>query len=150
MKILKNDSNNFHARLTGEEFDVLSNLLGHYPVIPPGYHLLSHGQKNEDDQQLLDESLMELQAENKKLIQEFLDSDEFFLRDKKGISMQIPPGQFEWFLQILNDIRVGLWIRQGCPDEEALNNFRQGTEMPPDAWNMELCGFIISMLLDHD
>lgn len=83
MKILKNDSNHFHARLTEEEFDVLSKLLGLYPVIPPGYHLLSHGQKDEDDQQLLDESLKELQSENKKLVQDLLNSDEFFTRDKK-------------------------------------------------------------------
>lgn len=64
--------------------------------------------------------------------------------------MKIPPEQFEWFLQILNDIRIGLWIRLGCLDENELNNLRQGAEMSPDAWNMELCGFIISVLLDHD
>jgi len=150
MKILKNENGHFHARLSTDEYDVLGNLLGLYPVIPKGYHRLSHGQDPSDDQQLLNEAMEENYTENKQLLQKFITSDEFFTHDKKGISMQVTPDQFEWLLKILNDIRVGLWLRLGSPDETDMDQYHRQKTDDPDVWAMELSGYLISILIQGD
>ncbi|MDK3156817.1 hypothetical protein QPK87_09545 [Kamptonema cortianum] len=83
MKILKKEDSLFQARLTADEYDVLGNLLRLYPVIPHGYHILSQGDSENEDQKLLDEMMDESRSENKKALEEFLQSDEFFSSGKK-------------------------------------------------------------------
>jgi hypothetical protein len=105
------------------EEQMLLRLLDLYPCVPAAHHVLSktgrlpHGAAN---QQLLDEALAEQRAQNKKLLRSFLADPRRLAHTDSGARLSISPAEAEWFMQVLNDIRVGSWIKLGSPEGRPL------------------------------
>lgn len=120
MKLLQSDKDRLIFRLSPGEKTVLLDVLKLYPRVPPAHHRLSRGEETDDDaerQRLLDEALAEQRARNKRQLQALLQRPETFQRADGGWRFTLRRGDFEWLVQVLNDVRVGSWIALGSPEQ---------------------------------
>jgi hypothetical protein len=111
----------------------------------------------EEDRQFLEETL---EAEKLSLeggIRRFLDSPTIFTEDEGGEDLlRLPVDQVDWFLLVLNDLRVGAWQLLGCPDADEKSSLEAliHEEVPPDKVReiqlfimLELAGYFQSVVL---
>jgi hypothetical protein len=63
-------------------------------------------------------------------------------------TIHLTPGQMEWLLQVLNDVRVGTWVNLGRPDAESKEKLEPTEENLRGLAMMELCGFFQMTLLE--
>jgi hypothetical protein len=92
-----------------------------YPVVQNNHHRLSKdpAKAGSAEQRLLEESMAQQRASHRrKLDQLFLAPQRFFKDAPHERRLVLTADQFEWLLQVLNDIRVGSWVKLGCPDLE--------------------------------
>ena len=142
MKLIRITKGNFLFHLGKREKHLLTQVLRLYPRIPPATFRLSKSGKlpdGEANQRLLDESLAEQRAENRKTLHAFLTDPHRFTDTESGSRLSLSPSELEWLLQILNDVRVGSWIILGSPDqgiEFKLLNEKNAA----DFWAMEMSG----------
>lgn len=119
MKLLRQHGDQFEFRFARREQEVFRNVLEAYPVTPPEHHRISRGMTLDADdpnQALLQESMASLRTEWRKQIQTFLANRQRFVRDTSGGRLVVSRDEIEWLLRVLNDVRVGSWVRLGCPD----------------------------------
>ena len=123
MKLVRSTKTRLVFDLGQREEQMLLRLLKLYPCVPPAHHLLSKaGQlpNSAANQQLLDEALAEQRAQNKKQLQTLLTGPRRLEHTESGARLSLSPSEAEWFIQVLNDIRVGSWILLGSPDGKPL------------------------------
>lgn len=138
MKLIRSDKESLEFRLSRQEKDVLQHLLLLYPCIPPAHQLLSKTTNPDaDSQRLLDEALAEQRAENRRLLQAFVENPKHLTPEEPGWRLALTPAELDWLLTILNDVRVGNWILLGSP-EERLETVTE--ENAPSVWAMEVAG----------
>jgi hypothetical protein len=65
-------------------------------------------------------------------------------RTDLGARLSLSPAEAEWFMQVLNDIRVGSWILLGSPDGKPLE---LTPEKAPHFVAMERAGYFQMQLL---
>jgi hypothetical protein len=129
------------------EKTLLAQVLNLYPRVPSAH--LQPGKPGagpglEATQRLLNEALAEQRAENRKQLDALLSDEHRWTQTEMGWKLTLSPGDAEWLLQILNDIRVGSWVLLGSPEErfEVVNQ-----ETAPHLWAMEIAGsFQIALL----
>lgn len=132
-------------QLGKQEKRALAELLKLYPRLPAGHQKLSKNSKVcEGSQILLEEALREQRSENKRQLEKLLFSSKRFRETEAGVRVSLSPSDLEWLLQVLNDIRVGSWVRLGCP-ENKMEPFKE--ETVPDFWAMEIAGLFQMQLL---
>lgn len=139
-------------RLGRRERALLLEVLGLYPKVPPGYQRLGRqggGAEIENAQQLLDEALAEHRAENTNRLRQLLADPARLGPDPegKGWLLRLSPDDFEWLLQVLNDIRVGSWVNLGCPEARLDLKFLTPANAH-DFWAMELSGHFQMQFLE--
>lgn len=148
MRINPNGNDRLRVYLTHQETAVLLTLLKLYPRVPPAHHRLSKtgtGPDASSAQQLLDEALAEQRAANKLELAAMFADPKRFRPLKRGSRLALTRGDLEWFLQVLNDIRVGSWILLGSPDERIPD---LNTKSIVDIWAMEMAGAFQMQLLE--
>jgi hypothetical protein len=126
-------------------------LLDCYPCIPAGHHRLSRtasGPKAEENQRLLEEAVASQRAENSRHLAAFLTDPQRCKGTEKGGRMRVNRAEADWLLQVINDIRVGSWIRLGSPDFEAGEKVRLDDNTAPHYWAMEAAARFEWILLD--
>ncbi len=129
------------------EREVLLETLQLYPLVPATHHRLSKAAatQSEENQRLLEESLAQQRAENRKELDALLNDPVRFKKVGKNFKLRLKASELDWLLQIFNDIRVGCWLKLGEPDEDkpptiTPENVRYG-------FAMEVCGMFQSALL---
>ena len=149
MKITRS-ANRFVFHLGKRDKHFLLELLKLYPRMPSAHQPLSKSApsaQKQSNQELLDQALAEQRAENKKQLEGLLADKERFKETESGCRLSLTPGDVEWLLQVLNDIRVGSWVRLGSPEPKlelaTLNNLTA-----PDFWSMEIAGYFQVHLLE--
>ena len=70
-----------------------------------------------------------------------------FTEDELGFTFALKPGELEWLLQVLNDIRVGSWVRLGEPAENSISSLEPTEENVQLAWALEIAGLFEHTLL---
>jgi hypothetical protein len=139
----------FAVQLGKREERLLFEVLKLYPRIPPAHHRLSQSGKlseRQDSQALLDEALAEQRADNQRQLRALLNDPQHLKRSNLGCQISLRPADMEWLLQVLNDIRVGSWLRLGSPEEKVKPAML--TEVnAPDVWAMEMSGYFQMHLL---
>jgi len=69
-----------------------------------------------------------------------------FVENGSGYHFSLTASEREWLLEILNDIRVGSWVKLGSPD--TIMEFAEPADRENlDFWAMELAGFFQMALL---
>jgi hypothetical protein len=108
-------------QIDAREEALLLAILRLYPVLDSRHHRLSQDPKTAGsaEQRLLEESMAQQRAAHKRKLDGLFLAPERFFKDAPGGRRLVLTGeQFEWLLQVLNDLRVGSWVRLGCPDLE--------------------------------
>jgi hypothetical protein len=121
MKLLKTEGGRFVFYLGRREAALLLKVLKFYPLLPTDYHRVTRSTGAEwgpDAQRLLEESMAEHQRENVKLLELLGPRKLRPAGDRPGYRLALDRAEVERLLQILNDIRVGSWLRVGCPDPD--------------------------------
>lgn len=144
MKLLRQEGDRFEFRLTRREQDLFRSVLDAYPVTPPEHHRISRRSADPHDpnQALLSESLAALKAEWRRRLDVFLANGKRFRRDGNACRLTLNREEIEWLLRVLNDVRVGSWIRLGSPESasalEGLEAIKPGPEVMRHAVLMEV------------
>lgn len=150
MKLLKTDKDQFVFQLSQGEKAMLLDVLKLYPRVPPAHHRLTRqatADPDAENQGLLDEALAEQRAHNQHQLQALLLRSETFQRSQRSWRFTLRLGDFEWLLQVLNDVRVGSWLALGSP-EELPRGLPDNPEIAPHLIAMELAGFFQMTLLE--
>ena len=150
MKLLQSDKDRLTFRLSPGEKAVLLDVLKFYPRVPPAHHRLSRGEETDADaerQRLLEDALAEQRARNKRQLQTLLQRPGTFQRADGCWRFTLRRGDFEWLVQVLNDVRVGSWIALGSPEQLPREFALDGANAPHVAV-MEIAGLFQMALLD--
>ena len=154
MKFLKAEGDDLVFEIGRREKTLLLDLLKLYPLVPSAHHRISSSVDTpavESNQHLLEEALTEHRNENKKQLDAMLQEPHRFQETPTGYRLRLNPYQLEWLLQVLNDVRVGSWLRLGSPDEKKGKRVSLSLRNARYLWAMELSGhFQQALLLDRD
>jgi hypothetical protein len=148
VKRLEASSEKLVFHLVPWEKQLLLKVLEQYPCIPPAHQRLSKSATTPEpkvSQQLLDEALAEQRSDNRRNLQALLEDPHRFEKDERGWRLSLGLREAEWLLQILNDVRVGSWLRLGSPEPitETLTE-----DNAPAFWTMEMAGVFQAHLLE--
>ncbi len=148
MKVIRRNGDQFILQFARREYRLLREVLELFPRIPVSYHQLNPSADPAEaaaDQRLLEEALAAQKNESRRQLQAWLKAADR-LRKKEGtLQMKFSMARLDWLLQVLNDIRVGSWLRLGSPADPYDLNLTQ--ENTPDFVALEYCGFMQSVLL---
>lgn len=149
MKLLSRSPEECIFLIGKRERQMLTSVLKHYPVLSTTYHTLSKGGTDEssEDEELLREALAEQQKENRQQLQAMLSEPDRFTEDSLGYRFTLKLGEAEWLLQVLNDIRVGSWVKLGSPRLALPIPTALTEENVKLCWAMEIAGLFESELL---
>ena len=152
MKLLSRDESSCVFQFTTQEKDLLLGLLPQYPKLPADHHQASrNGNVDADVQELLADALTEQREKNRAAAQSLLTDTARFKPEGEDWLLTLTDAEIEWFLQILNDLRVGSWLALDGPQQDedgSYINFENVTaENVTDIWTMEICGALQYELL---
>jgi hypothetical protein len=151
VKLIKTETNKFSFHISQREKHLLFDILKFYPLVKSDYQPLSKSaepMQMKVDQQLLEEALSAQKLENKKELEKFLREQDRFGEHEGGYRFDLDIQQMEWLLQILNDIRVGSWLRLGSPEPAKMEGLEVNERNAPHLWAMEISGYFQMVLLD--
>jgi hypothetical protein len=137
-------------QLSKNEMDWLVTILRFFPQREsPCYKITKGGAKELNTAQtLLNDALSQQRAEHERKLEKFLASpDRFRAEAPDQFRLVLTSEQLEWMLQVLNEVRVGCWMKLGSPELEK----RPDRDLTPDEGRLmaalELCGFFQMVLL---
>ena len=140
----------FVFQLSKNEVDWLVAILHFFPQREsPSYKITKGGTKDlTTAQTLLDDALSQQRAEQERKLNKFLGSpDRFRPEGQDQFRLVLTAEQMEWMLQILNEVRVGCWMKLGSPELEK----RPDRDLSPEEGRLmaalELSGFFQMVLL---
>lgn len=119
MKLVEQDGGRRVFALSGREKTLLERLLAFFPLRSvEGARLTREpSEAMADADELLRESLGERRVELASWMRLHLSEGEVFQKAASGWRLQVTDADLERLLQILNDLRVGSWVRLGCPED---------------------------------
>jgi hypothetical protein len=141
----------FVFHINQKEKDLLLATLKLYPMLRAGYHKLSRNPKTTGHaaQDWLDEVMEQQRQEHKKRLAQFFANDQRFFKESPGeLRFTLTGEQMEWMLRVLNEIRVGSWVRLGRPEMETARKLRMTSAQSRLFAAMELSGYFQSNLLE--
>ncbi len=169
MKLRRRDALALVFELDRRECEVLGYLLRRYPVLDPQWHQIArpeHLGALKAEQEMLTEAMTAEQSSNRRRVAIFIKErlggggdDEAELtgdgssgkgggtRASRRI-VRIPREEADWLLQVINDVRVGSWVRLGCPEEAAMHTPALAAKSITDYTAMEIGGLVQSLLLE--
>lgn len=151
MKRVSADDAAIVFQLSNRERAALVQILESYPVLPPAHRRLSKEMKEPrlaDYQRLLDEALAEQRDANQRQLHAWLAEPARFQKSKTGCRMTMERADSEWLLQVLNDIRVGNWLRLGSPELGELNPRSLSPKLLPIWLMMEMSGYFQMSIME--
>jgi hypothetical protein len=136
--------------ITKREVEWLLAVLKLYPQLDSDYHQITQGVAAEivAEQQLLEEAMAQRRGEHKRRLDKFLATPgRFRLEAPDRFRFTLEAEQMEWLLQVLNDVRVGCWVKLGRPELEPLPQRKLTAEETRAMTALELSGFFQMVLL---
>ena len=129
---------------------VLRHLLSMYPVVPDDHHPLTReGDETEyaEDREMLRELASETRAANLRRVHGFFYNEHIHRTDEEVV-ITLSPDDSSWLLEMLNDVRVGSWLKLGSPDAGSEEALELTAESAQQMWAMEAAGVFQSVLLN--
>ncbi len=120
MKYLRRDEQALTFSMNDGEWHLLDYLLTSYPmatdVWPQNESSPAKGPVGPDPM-LLSAALAETKRAHQNKIALFLEKQPT-PKNSKHFEFVLPLEEVEWFLQVVNEVRVGAWYALGCPEED--------------------------------
>lgn len=150
MRLLSASPEALVFRLSSAERGWFTKILRCYPVVPASHATLTRGQAPglREHEPLLREALAEQRDGLRRRIATWLAAADRWPPADKGHRLSVPRGDGEWLLQVLNDVRVGSWLRLGSPEELPRDPAALAPERQLDFAQMELSGAFEMILLE--
>ena len=151
MKRVGADAQSVTFQLTSREREALTGVLKTYPVIPPEHHATSSGSGDPqvaESQRLLGEALAEQRAANRRHLQAWLAAPDRFAPTGSACRLKLDRADCEWMLQVLNDIRVGNWLKLGSPDIGEQSPLKIAPDLLPAWMGLHLGGHFQMSILE--
>ena len=151
MKIARAKGGGCVWRMSEREKVLVQKILEFYPLIPTSYHRIrkpTNAPETNDGQALLEEALGAQKRESKRLLAGLWGKRLRAQLSPAGFVLTLNATEAECFLQIVNEIRVGSWIKVGSP------GLAPGWQPPASVDTvkylqaMEICGMLQMQLLD--
>jgi len=94
--------------------------LPRYPLLDSGFHRLSKsGAATDAQQKFLEEVMTEERRSHQKMVRKFvLHPRRFQSGPADRLFLELTEAETDWLLRILNDLRVGSWVKLGRPGQE--------------------------------
>lgn len=127
------------------ERDAMVHVLRLYPIVPADHHAAS---KDAEQQRVIAEALAEHRAGNKRAVATWLAAPERFAPHKSRVRFTLKREDIEWFLQVINDVRVGNWLMLGSPELQDIKPNTLSAENLPRWFAMELAGYFQMSVLE--
>jgi hypothetical protein len=140
----------FVFEISKQEVEWLLAVLKFYPQLDSDYHQITQGVAAEivAGQQLLEEAMAQRRGEHKRKLDKFLATPgRFRLEAPDQFRFLLATEQMDWMLQILNDVRVGCWVKLGRPELEPVCAKKLNVEEARTMAILELSGFFQMVLL---
>jgi hypothetical protein len=141
----------FVFHISQREKDLLLATLKLYPQLDASYHQLSRNPKTtgKAEQLWLEEAMEQQQQHHKKKLLQFFSHDQRFFKDSQGdLRFTLTGEQMEWLLRVLNEIRVGSWVRLGRPEMDVARKIHLTGAQGRLFSAMELSGYFQTNLLE--
>jgi hypothetical protein len=129
-------------QLSAQERRLLLEVLKLYPLIPDSHASLNKAGDAEavaEHQAFLREALAEQRKHHQHQLKTLLSDPQWFTRSAHGYQLTLNDAQQEWLLQVLNDIRVGSWLKLGEPEEKDRRKLILNEENVRYVMAMDLC-----------
>lgn len=120
MKLVRQTEGDRIYRLRGVEARLFVAVLSQFPCVKPAHQRASmtgEGAAFEEAEALLAAATAERAQQRLAELHQWLRANDRFKSVAKSLELQVERGRIEWLLQILNDVRVGLWVRLGSPQD---------------------------------
>jgi hypothetical protein len=144
-------SGGFAFLMNKQEVDWLLALLKIYPQMDSSCHKLTTTSAAEikAEQETLEESMAQYRRDHRRKLDKFLASPgRFRLEAPDQYRFALTPEQMEWMLQLLNDVRVGCWVKLGRPELEGVPKRHLTGQAARDMTALELSGYFQMVLLE--
>lgn len=151
MILVQRKEGNYVFQLGTKERLMLQQVVRRYPAMPPGHFRLSRSSESSlkpEDQQMLTESIQATQEVQQQRVRQLMQGSRWMVRAGHGIRLRLCEDEVELLLQVLNDVRVGCWVRLGCPNPEAACRGEEKAKAGWDGVMMDLAGFLQNSLLE--
>lgn len=136
--------------LSESETIFIKEILSAYPLVPNDTRELTRDASTsdlEEDTELLRTSLADLTLGHQKRLKTWVNAPDTFQVVDGRCLFRITTENRDWFLQVLNDLRIGSWQQLDCPTQEELQELTPSPEVIRPLWTMELAGLLQSFLL---
>jgi hypothetical protein len=140
----------FVFQMNRQEMDWLLSTLKMYPLLDSSYHRITHSGAEEiqAEQELLEEAMAQQRSDYKRKLDKFIASPgRFRLEAPDQYRLNLTAEQMEWLLQVLNDIRVGCWVKLGRPELEPVRRRELGGQDARHMAALEVSGYFQMVLL---
>jgi hypothetical protein len=157
VRLSRDAEGRFFLRLNPREQICFEFMLRLYPLVPEDYHQLSRSGESDPPGQdrleastaLLREDIQSQKAHHKRELERLFQDRACYQTDRSGATLKVDPSQIEWLLQVLNDIRVGSWLKLGAPKPRAHSSPRVNASNARYYMAMEFSGLIQMQFLQH-
>ena len=132
----------FH--LLAQEKRLLFAVLKLYPMIPESHATLSKTGDSEalaEKEQFLREVLAEQRQQHQEKLRSLLNDSQWFTRCANGYRFTLSDTHREWLLQVLNDIRIGSWLKLGAPEDYHCHKIPVTPKNARYLMAMDICAF---------
>ena len=150
MKLVQSSGGSFVFEFRSRERQLLAAILDLYPLLNPDYHQASRTASPDEiaeTESLLRDAMTEQQAKNKRMVADFMDEKNWPSTEDGRHRLSFSAEKVEWLLQVLNDVRVGSWVRLGKPDSDRGEKLNVTLENMPYAGALEFTGYFQMVLL---
>jgi hypothetical protein len=151
MRLVRAKPAEFVFQMTARERGLFLEVLRHFPLVPLSHHQIRRSSPADSPgghERLLREAMATWKQDHKGRVQQLISNTGRFVARSGGWRIAFSREEMEWLLQVLNDVRVGSWLRLGCPDPDE-GRAPQVTEAnAPHLFLMELSGHFQCALLD--
>lgn len=121
MNFLRRDGENFVFELGAPQRRLLRCVVALFPLVPRTHQPISRTSPREalrDSQAVLDEAMAALRQGHRRKLDVWLGPEGALADTDETRELTLTPADVEWLLQILNDVRVGSWLKLGCPETD--------------------------------
>jgi hypothetical protein len=150
VKLIKKGAEDYVFQMTCSQKTLLFDIIRSYPLLPAEYHRISQGENAEEfqeNQQILEQAMAEEHRTKRDQIVNMLSDPKRFIHTKDSCHFFLKYTEAECLMQVLNDIRVGAWVRIGSPEHLDLDEHYMDDEVAHLCYLMETSGHFQYLLL---